>query len=91
MYQALGSATEDVKRSRDVEEIQADLLEEETLAKVWPSEKWKECILRGRNFIMTRIPAVRNLGTIQRSRKGTQKGNCELREKPISPFLSCCF
>ena len=75
MYQALGSATEDVKRSRDVGEIQADLLEEETLAKVWPSENGKERILRGRNFIITRIPAVRNLGTIQRSREGTQKGN----------------
>ena len=28
-----------------------------------------------RNFIMTRIPAVRDLGITQRSREGTQKGN----------------
>lgn len=70
-----------VLAERDVGEIWADLLEEETLAKVWPNGDGKGCTLEGRIFIMRKIPEVRNLGTTQRTRGRNTRGAIWLQGK----------
>ena len=54
--------------------------------------KMGRSVLRGRNFIMTKIPEVRTLGSTQKKKgRNTEGEQCGFRKKPISPFLFCYF
>lgn len=71
--------------------IWADFLEEETLAKVWPRGDGEECILEGRNCIMSETPETRNWGTTQKRGRDVEGEQSGFREKAMSSFYMCYF